>query len=201
MIGTLLELFWSCTKIGLLAFGGGNAAIPLLESEAVPRWISQQEFGDGHSICLPGSASLGRHGHLRAAWDARQPSSDSLPGLRSPSRHTASSYNTGTMACALRGRGHAVGCGSALASSAAHHARGLRWPAHVAGWRWRWALFVAYVMQLGLSCLHLGRGYWAADPLSTAYCNDAPVWRGGTHGFRLTVPDGIRFPPGCTSGV
>ena len=46
MISTLLELFWSCTKIGLLAFGGGNAAIPLLESEAVPRWISEQEFGE-----------------------------------------------------------------------------------------------------------------------------------------------------------
>jgi Chromate transporter len=45
MIGTLLELFWSCTKIGLLAFGGGNAAIPLLAAEAVPRWISEQEFG------------------------------------------------------------------------------------------------------------------------------------------------------------
>jgi hypothetical protein len=45
MIGTLLELFWSCTKIGLLAFGGGHAAIPLLAAEAVPRWISEQEFG------------------------------------------------------------------------------------------------------------------------------------------------------------
>jgi chromate transport protein ChrA len=33
MIGMLLELFWSCTKIGLLAFGGGNAAISLRESD------------------------------------------------------------------------------------------------------------------------------------------------------------------------
>ena len=60
MIGTLLELFWSCTKIGLLAFGGGNAAIPLLESEAVPRWISQQEFGElvGINFAFPGISIL-----------------------------------------------------------------------------------------------------------------------------------------------
>lgn len=46
MIGTLLALFWACVKIGCLAFGGGNAAIPLLEAAAVPRWVSQQEFGE-----------------------------------------------------------------------------------------------------------------------------------------------------------
>ncbi len=66
MIGTLLELFWSCTKIGLLAFGGGNAAIPLLESEAVPRWISEQEFGElvGINFAFPGISlpQTGRHG-------------------------------------------------------------------------------------------------------------------------------------------
>jgi chromate transporter len=33
-------------KIRCLAFGGGNAAIPLLEAAAVPRWVSQQEFGE-----------------------------------------------------------------------------------------------------------------------------------------------------------
>jgi len=60
MIGTLLELFWSCGKIGLLAFGGGNAAIPLLEAEAVPRWISQQEFGElvGINFAFPGLSIL-----------------------------------------------------------------------------------------------------------------------------------------------
>ena len=60
MIGTLLELFWSCAKIGLLAFGGGNAAIPLLEAEAVPRWISAQEFGElvGINFAFPGISLL-----------------------------------------------------------------------------------------------------------------------------------------------
>ena len=71
MIGTLLELFWSCTKIGLLAFGGGNAAIPLLESEAVPRWISEQEFGElvGINFAFPGISILKLAGMvgLRAA--------------------------------------------------------------------------------------------------------------------------------------
>jgi hypothetical protein len=55
MIGTLLELVWSCTKIGLLAFGGGKAAIPLLAAEAMPRWISEQEFG---FACLEGQCSV-----------------------------------------------------------------------------------------------------------------------------------------------
>ena len=71
MIGTLLELFWSCTKIGLLAFGGGNAAIPLLESEAAPRWISEQEFGElvGINFAFPGISILKLAGMvgLRAA--------------------------------------------------------------------------------------------------------------------------------------
>src|SRR5712691_8384094 len=60
MIETLLELFWSCVKIGLLAFGGGNAAIPLLEAAAVPRWMSQQEFGELVSInfAFPGISIL-----------------------------------------------------------------------------------------------------------------------------------------------
>jgi chromate transporter len=71
MISTLLELFWSCTKIGLLAFRGGNAAIPLLESEVVPRWISQQEFGElvGINFAFPGISILKLAGMvgLRAA--------------------------------------------------------------------------------------------------------------------------------------
>ncbi len=71
MSGTLLELFWSCVKIGLLAFGGGNAAIPLLEAAAVPRWMSQQEFGELVSInfAFPGISILKLAGMvgLRAA--------------------------------------------------------------------------------------------------------------------------------------
>jgi len=71
MIGTLLELFWACMKIGCLAFGGGNAAIPLLEAEAVPRWMSQHEFGElvGLNFAFPGIAllKLGGMVGLRAA--------------------------------------------------------------------------------------------------------------------------------------
>jgi chromate transporter len=71
MIGTLLELFWACVKIGFLAFGGGNAAIPLLEAAAVPRWMSTQEFGElvGLNFAFPGVAilKLGGMVGLRAA--------------------------------------------------------------------------------------------------------------------------------------
>ena len=71
MIGTLLELFWACVKIGFLAFGGGNAAIPLLEAATVPRWMSTQEFGElvGLNFAFPGVAilKLGGMVGLRAA--------------------------------------------------------------------------------------------------------------------------------------
>ena len=71
MIGTLLELLWACVKIGCLAFGGGNAAIPLLEAEAVPRWASPQEFGElvGLNFAFPGLSILKLAGMvgLRAA--------------------------------------------------------------------------------------------------------------------------------------
>src|SRR5574341_1585848 len=71
MIGTLLELFWACVQIGCLAFGGGNAAIPLLEAVAVPRWMSPQEFGElvGLNFAFPGVSILKLGGMigLRAA--------------------------------------------------------------------------------------------------------------------------------------
>jgi chromate transporter len=71
VLSTLLELFWACTKIGFLAFGGGNAAIPLLEAEAVPRWMSAQEFGAlvGLNFAFPGLSILKLAGMvgLRAA--------------------------------------------------------------------------------------------------------------------------------------
>src|SRR6266571_5153176 len=71
MMGALLELFWACVKIGFLAFGGGNAAIPLLEAAAVPRWMSTQEFGElvGLNFAFPGVAilKLGGMVGLRAA--------------------------------------------------------------------------------------------------------------------------------------
>jgi chromate transport protein ChrA len=60
MLGTLLELCWAGVKIVCLAFGGGMAAIPLLEAEAVPRWMSPQEFGDlvGLNCAFPGISIL-----------------------------------------------------------------------------------------------------------------------------------------------
>lgn len=44
----LLELFWSFFQIGLLSFGGGYAALPLIEQELiyVQEWITHQEFID-----------------------------------------------------------------------------------------------------------------------------------------------------------
>jgi chromate transporter len=44
----LLELFWSFLKIGLMSFGGGYAALPLISLETVERhsWLTMQEFGD-----------------------------------------------------------------------------------------------------------------------------------------------------------
>lgn len=60
MAGKLLALFWACFKIGLLAFGGGNTAIPLLEAEAVPHWVSRQEFAElvGVNFAFPGVSIL-----------------------------------------------------------------------------------------------------------------------------------------------
>jgi chromate transporter len=71
MVITLCRLFWACFKIGILAFGGGNAAIPLLESEAVPQWLTTKEFGElvGVNFALPGVSILKLAGMvgLRAA--------------------------------------------------------------------------------------------------------------------------------------
>lgn len=50
MVSTLSRLFWAFCKVGILGFGGGNAAIPLLEAEAVPHWLSREEFTDLVSI-------------------------------------------------------------------------------------------------------------------------------------------------------
>jgi chromate transporter len=71
VIETLAELFWACVQIGLLAFGGGNAAIPLLQAAAVPRWISEPEFAElvGINFAFPGVSILKLAGMigLRAA--------------------------------------------------------------------------------------------------------------------------------------
>ncbi|MBR6185447.1 MAG: chromate transporter [Clostridia bacterium] len=44
----LLELFWSFLQIGLFSIGGGYAAIPLIQSQAVEThaWLSAEQFLD-----------------------------------------------------------------------------------------------------------------------------------------------------------
>lgn len=43
-----LELFWSFLQIGLFSFGGGYAAMPLIQSQVVTEhgWLSMREFTD-----------------------------------------------------------------------------------------------------------------------------------------------------------
>ena len=44
----LLELFWSFLQIGLFSFGGGYAAMPLIEAQVVSQhaWLTMNEFTD-----------------------------------------------------------------------------------------------------------------------------------------------------------
>ena len=43
-----IQLFWSFFQIGLLSFGGGYAALPLIQEQIVEKngWISMTEFAD-----------------------------------------------------------------------------------------------------------------------------------------------------------
>ncbi|MGH2118636.1 chromate transporter, partial [Aerococcus sp. L_32] len=43
-----LQLFLSFLKVGAFSFGGGYAALPLIQDEIVTnhQWLSQQEFTD-----------------------------------------------------------------------------------------------------------------------------------------------------------
>ena len=45
---TVLELLWSFVQVGLLSVGGGYAAIPLIQEQAVVRhgWLTLREFSD-----------------------------------------------------------------------------------------------------------------------------------------------------------
>ena len=56
----VIVLFVSCVRVGLLAFGGGNSAIPLLEAEVVPRWLTAREYSELVSINfgLPGISMM-----------------------------------------------------------------------------------------------------------------------------------------------
>ena len=44
----LLELFWSFFQVGLFSFGGGYAAMPLIQEQVVERhaWLTMAEFTD-----------------------------------------------------------------------------------------------------------------------------------------------------------
>ncbi len=58
MFKTLLNLFITFTKIGLVGYGGGPAMVPLIQEEAVERqeWMSDEEFIDTVAMgnTLPG---------------------------------------------------------------------------------------------------------------------------------------------------
>ena len=43
-----LKIFWSFFQIGLLSFGGGYAAIPLIQNQVVDinGWLKMSEFAD-----------------------------------------------------------------------------------------------------------------------------------------------------------
>jgi len=60
VMADVIVLFVSCVRVGLLAFGGGNSAIPLLEAEVVPRWLTAREYSELVSINfgLPGISMM-----------------------------------------------------------------------------------------------------------------------------------------------
>ncbi|WP_422477948.1 chromate transporter [Pleomorphochaeta sp. DL1XJH-081] len=57
-----LQLFWSFIQIGLLSFGGGYAALPLIQQQVVVEhsWLTIQEFADVVTISqmTPGPIAL-----------------------------------------------------------------------------------------------------------------------------------------------
>lgn len=57
-----LQLFWSFVQIGLLSFGGGYAALPLIQQQVVTEqgWLTIQEFADVVTISqmTPGPIAL-----------------------------------------------------------------------------------------------------------------------------------------------
>ena len=55
---TLLNLFLTFAKVGVMTFGGGMAMLPILQREVVERkhWATEDELGDYYAIgqCTPG---------------------------------------------------------------------------------------------------------------------------------------------------
>jgi len=64
----LLDLFVAFTRSGLLGYGGGPSAIPLIKQEAVDRyhWMTADEFGDvlALSNALPGPINTKLAGYI-----------------------------------------------------------------------------------------------------------------------------------------
>ena len=55
---SLLEIFFSFVKVGVMTFGGGYAMLPILQREVVEtrKWVTEEEVLDYYAIgqCLPG---------------------------------------------------------------------------------------------------------------------------------------------------
>ena len=60
-----LQLFWSFLQIGLFSFGGGYAAMPLIQGQVVTShgWLTMSEFTDLITISqmTPGRYSISTH--------------------------------------------------------------------------------------------------------------------------------------------
>lgn len=72
-----LQLFLSFLQIGAFSFGGGYAAMPLIQNQVVQLhpWLSQSEFTDLITISQMSAWAhcgqfryLRRHSHCRNAW-------------------------------------------------------------------------------------------------------------------------------------
>jgi len=71
----LLQIFMGFLRAGLLGYGGGPSAIPLVQKEAVEKykWMNNDEFGDMLAIAnaLPGPIATkmaGYIGYRQAGW-------------------------------------------------------------------------------------------------------------------------------------
>lgn len=70
-----LKIFWVFLKVGMLGYGGGPAAIPLVKAEVVDyhKWMTDDEFQDVLAIgnSLPGpimTKMAGYIGYVQAGW-------------------------------------------------------------------------------------------------------------------------------------
>lgn len=68
----LLQLFWRFLQIGLFSFGGGYAAMPLIQAQIVTQhgWLGMAEFTDLVTISqmTPGRSPSTRRRSSGCAW-------------------------------------------------------------------------------------------------------------------------------------